>query len=390
MSGTAGLPLQVSGPEPSVAPDPASTNQDVATITVSRRVAARRRTLRQMLVEEPARFAFDAAIAAMMRASGQADPGSAIRFHAPSGLAFVAADILAVEPAGDRFHITTGMLGLTGPGGLLPRPYTEAVNSERRRRSPALAAFFDVLAQRALTQFAAAGIKYRPHRLAEVASIAAKADLPTDERPKDGLRDSLLALTGHATPGMTERLLFGTDPLFFYAGAFASRTRSAERLTVILSDWLGQAVEIEEFAGHWLDIDADQMTSLPRIGQPGRFNQLGINVAVGARAWDIQSRIVIRIGPLRLDAFLALLPGGAMLRQLAALGRAYLDGAAAFTINPVLAADAVPSLALSTGTPAYLGWNTWLPTGGPRCKDGSEARFGSDAALDGIGVRPVP
>lgn len=342
-----------------------------------RRPPSRRRTLRERLIEEPTRFTFDAAVAAMMRVTGRSDPGAAIRFHAPPGLGFVAADVLAVEPNGDRFRATVGLLGLTGPGGLLPRPYTEVVNGEQRRRSTALAAFLDVLAQRALAQFAAAGIKYRPHRSAD--AIDAGCHDPAVFHASDALGDGLLALTGHATPGLAERLPFGTDPLFFYAGAFAARPRSADRLAAILSDWLGQTVEVEQFAGRWLVIDSDQRTTLSGSDQGGgQFNRLGDDAAIGARFWDIQSRIVLRIGPLGLDEFRALLPGGGTLWRLTTLARAYLDGEVAFVVNPVLAADAVPLLVLGTHGAASLGWNSWLPTGNPRRHDAGEASFGSD------------
>ncbi len=358
------------------------------------RPATRRKTLRQMLLDEPARFSFDAAVSVMMQASGRSDPGRAVRFHAPTGLAFVASDISAVEPEGQRFRATTGMLGLTGPGGVLPRFYTEMANNEQRRRSTALAGFLDVLAQRPLSQFASAGIKYRPHRSAEAAAIGARAtdagappratDAGAPPRatdagapPRDGLREALLALTGHGLPGMAERLSVGTEPLLFHAGAFAARPRSADRLAAILSDWLGQTVAVEQFAGRWLELGPDQRTALPMRGRPGRFHQLGVDAAAGSRAWDIQSHIKLVIGPLPLDAFLALLPGRPLLRQLAALTRAYLDGEVGFTINPVLAAEAMPPMAPGSATAGHLGWNTWLPVASRR-DDAREAVFKPD------------
>jgi type VI secretion system protein ImpH len=127
------------------------------------------RSLLQTLLDEPARFSFDAALAVMMQAAGS---GEAIRFHASTGLGFVAADLAAVERSGAGFRATTGMLGLTGPSGVLPRPYTDIVNAEHRRRAPALAAFLDLLAQRPLAQFAMAGVKYQPHRAAHAAAVS--------------------------------------------------------------------------------------------------------------------------------------------------------------------------------------------------------------------------
>jgi type VI secretion system protein ImpH len=330
-------------------------------------------SLLQMLQDEPWRFDFDAAVAVMMHAAGRGDPGAAISFHAPPGLGFVPADIVSVAPEGDGFHATIGLLGLTGPSGVLPRPYTETVNAEQRRRSFALAGFLDLLAQGPLAQFAAAAIKYRPHRAADAAAIGAKQA----GRAKDGMRDALLAFTGYAMPGAADRLAMGSDPQLYYAGAFAAWPRSADQLAAILSDWLGQTVEVEQFAGAWLSLGPEQQSTLPSDGRPGRFHQLGVDAAAGARAWDIQSRIVLRIGPLSLAAFAALLPGGVLLKRLVALTRAYLGDQIGFAVNPVLAADAVPPVRLGGAEAPRLGWNGWLPMSKKRQRDATEARFGA-------------
>lgn len=332
--------------------------------------SARPRTLLQELLDVPSRFSFDAAVAVMMRASGQGDPGTAIRFQAPVGLAFVPSDVLAVRPSSAGFTAMIGMLALTGPAGALPRPYTEIVNAEHRQRSTALASFLDVLAQRPIAQFAAAGIKYRPHRAADAAALGSGAA----GSAQDGLRNSLLALTGYADPGLLARLRPGADPVLFYAGAFAARPRSADRLAAILSDWLGQKVEVEQFAGTWLELGRDQMTALPKAGA-GQFNRLGVDAAAGARAWDVQSRIVLRIGPLELSQFKALSPGGALLAPLASLTRAYLGDEVGFAFNPVLAAHAVPAPALGPAAPCHLGWTSWLPVSGRRNRDAADAKF---------------
>lgn len=331
-----------------------------------------RRALLDLLLTEPARFSFDAAIAVLMRATGRAEPGAAVHFRAATGLGFVPSDILLAERDGAGFNVTTGLIGLTGPAGELPRPYTETVIAEQRQHSPALARFLDMLAQRPVAQFAAAGIKYRPHRAADAAAVHADGQRAGI---RDGMRESLLALTGYALPDDTARLLTGPEPLLFYAGAFAARPRSGDRLAGLLSDWLGQTVTVEQFAGCWISLGPDEMSALPKGDRPGRFCRLGIDAAIGSRAWDIQSRIVLRLGPLPLAAFQALLPGQPLLARLVSLARAYLEGEIGFTINPVLAADEVPALELQTAASPNLGWNTWLPISGRRRYDAADAMF---------------
>jgi type VI secretion system protein ImpH len=343
----------------------------------------RHRSLLQTLLDEPSRFSLDAAVAVMMRASGKGDPGAAIRFRAAVGLGFVPSDVLAVERNNAGFRATTGMIGLTGPAGVLPRPYTEMVNAEQRRRSPALASFLDLLAQRPAAQFTAAAIKYRPHRAADAAAIGEQ----TQDAPRDGLRGALMALTGYGLADGASRLLAGAEPILFYAGAFAARPRSADRLGAILSDWLGRPVTVEQFAGTWRKLEEDQVSALPRGGRPGQFGQLGVDAAIGASVWDIQSRIVLHVGPLPLAVFNALLPGSKLLARLVSLVRAYLEGEIGFAINPVLAADEVPPAELSPSTPPNLGRNAWLPTSAKRRTDAADAVFEADD-IDISGTAP--
>jgi type VI secretion system protein ImpH len=333
------------------------------------------RSLLRTLTEEPQRFGFDAAIDVLMRATGRADPGEAVRFHAVSGLGYVPADVLEVEETEAGLRATIGLIGLTGPSGVLPRPYTDMVNAEQRRRSPALAEFLDLLAQRPIAQFAQAGIKYRPHRAAAQAAADQTAEAAALATPADGLRDILLALTGYGTPHLAPRLASGSDPLLFYAGLFAAWPRSADRLEAILSDWLGRPVAVEQFAGAWLALEPGQMSALPSGDRPGQFCQLGIDAAAGSRAWDMQARIVLHIGPLDLPGFEAMLPDRTLLRRLASLVRAYLGFETDFAVNPILAAAEVPPLRMAAEAPSRLGWNSWLPTTEARRDDADEALF---------------
>ena len=107
------------------------------------------------------------------------------------------------------------------------------------------------------------------------------------------------------------------------------------------------------------------MTALPKGGE-GRFNQLGVDAAIGSRTWDIQSRIVLCVGPLDLERFEALLPDRDLLPRLASLLRAFLGLEVTFAVDLVLTASEVPPLELRPATPPRLGWNSWLAMGGAR------------------------
>ncbi|WP_284944993.1 type VI secretion system baseplate subunit TssG [Acidisoma cladoniae] len=363
------------------AADPPAAEQEVETLPASQSVAVVPRTravepsLVERLMREPQRFSFDAAIMVLVQAAGQ-DVGRAVRFHAPVGLAFPAADVLTVQRHATGFHATVSPIGLTGPSGVLPRPYSDLVVSEQRKRSPALGAFLDLLAQRPIGLFAEAGFKYRPNRVAAAAALSKTAEA------RDPVTAVLLALCGYGTPGLLSRLGIEPDPIAHFSGHFATHPRSAVRLQAIVTDWLGQPVEIEQFAGMWLPLRDEERSALPVTLPNGQtapsFNQLGSDAAAGARCWDVQSRIVLRIGPLSLQGFRALLPSGRLLQRLVALVRAFLGFETAFAVNPVLAREAVPPLVMTATGGPRLGWDTWMPYHGPRPEDAAEAVFEAD------------
>ena len=311
------------------------------------------RSVLATLRDTPRKFRFDAAVRILTRAAKVGDPADAARFRTSPGLVYPAADVLRVH--GDhRPDVTLGLMGLTGPSGVLPRHYTEFVTQTLRGRSTALHDFLDMLSHRFVAFFARATIKYRPAPAAETAALRTPAE-------PDPVTQVLLALTGFGTPHLASRLPTGTEPILHYAGLFAMRPRSAERLQALVSDFLGMAVEVVEFAGAWLNLPPDQRT---RIGAYGVFARLGVDASAGVRAWDPQARFILRIGPLDRAGFERLLPDRPALDRLVSLVRAYVGFELGFAINPILRAEDIPPLRMDNGAdPApRLGWNTWLPS----------------------------
>ena len=213
------------------------------------------------------------------------------------------------------------------------------------------------MAQRFITAFARAGIKYRLHRSAETALL--------EDMPEEPIGAALLAFTGFGTAHLAERLPAGSDVLRHYAGFLAAWPRSADRLANMISDYLGRRADVIEFAGAWLTLPPDQQSRLPRGRLPGAFHELGVNAAIGTRAWDQQARFVVRVGPLNRREFEELLPDQKRLGELVSLIRAYVGWEADFAINLVLAAPEIPPLRLAGaggGAAPRLGWTSWLPS----------------------------
>ena len=318
-------------------------------------------------------FGFDAAVRVLMHLAGVSDPAVAARFATPPHLAYPGAEVLAVEGGeSGRPVVLNAVMGLVGPAGVLPRGYTELVTLAERERSPSLHAFLDMLADRFVAQFAGAGAKYRPHRAAEQALLGGGAD---------PVREALLAFVGYAGNGdLAARLGCGTAPLLHYAGFFAVRPRSADRLAAMASDWLGAAVDVRQFVGTWLAVPPDQRSGLPRGRGEGSFCRLGVDAAIGVRFWDVQARVMLRVGPLDQAGFARLLPGAGVLGPLVALVRAYLGFETGFAVNLILRRDAVPPLCMADGPLApRLGWNTWLTApAGSRLRDPADPVFDAD------------
>jgi type VI secretion system protein ImpH len=334
----------------------------------------RRPSALRRLVREPARFGFDAALRILMHHARTADPANAARFVADPALRFPASEVAEVQASGGHRppRVKVSLIGLIGAAGVLPRLYGELAVTSARRGSSALSDFLDLLSHRVVAFFGAAGIKYRPHRAAEVARLGQ----PPGVDPMAGV---LLALTGYAAPGQTEELAMGADPLLHYAGLFAMRPRSADRLAALVSDWLGRPVEVQQFTGSWLRLPPDQRTALPAGGGEGTWNRLGIDAAIGIQSWDIQARIVLRIGPLDRAGFEALMPDGPVHQRLVSLVGAFLGLETGFALNPVLAREAGFPILLDSEGQAQLGWNTWLtPPGGPMRSDAADAVFEAD------------
>jgi type VI secretion system protein ImpH len=329
------------------------------------------------LLVEPKRFCFDAATRILARVAKTADLADAVRFRTPPGLAYPPADLVTIDPALDSrpLEVTTAVMGLTGISGVLPRPYTDVVTATLRSRSAALHYFLDMLSHRLVAFFALAGVKYRINRSAEAAASASP--------PEPGrIAEALLAFSGYATPHLASRLAVGVDPLLHYSGLFSGRPRSAEKLAALVSDWLGRKVEVVQFAGAWLPLAPDQRTELAVGLKTGRWSRLGADAAIGVRAWDLQARVILRVGPLDRASFEALLPDCPLLQRLVSLVRAFLGFEIGFAINPVLAGPAVPPLCLDqhADPPSRLGWNSWIPAAeGPpprtRRADAADAIF---------------
>ncbi len=291
----------------------------------------------------------------------------AVRFRAHPSLSFPAGAIseirrVAVSP--DRIlgprppEMIVTFMGLTGPGGVLPRHYTELLLQRIRQRDYSLRDFLDLFNHRLISLFYRAWEKYRWPIAYE------RSQLDDPQKEPDVATQGLHCMVGLGTTGLRGRLETDDGVFLYYSGHFAHSPRSALALESLLGDHLGMPVRVLQCQGQWLHLDLSDQAAMPSAREPdGRNNQLGVNLLVGERIWEVQSKFRVRIGPLTWREFRSLMPNGRSLRPLCEITRTYAGPALDFDVQPVLRLAEVPRCRLTSDSEEgpYLGWNTWMP-----------------------------
>jgi type VI secretion system protein ImpH len=260
------------------------------------------------------------------------------------------------EHAGRPPRMMVNFLGLVGPSGALPRWYTqELILLDKKKRQPFLD-FLDLFHHRLISLFYRAWEKYRVVVGWERARHEAKTNAGAGHI--DPFSDCVLHLIGLGPEAVRGRMAVADERLLFYSGLFAQRHRSAAGLARMVSHALGAPARVIPLAGHWLHLPRDQQT---RVGRPDGFSTLGRDAIAGRRVWDDASLVRVRIGPLDLPAFRALLPGEPGARRLADMVRFYLPAEVKFRVQLVLRAAQVPEGRLARDeTSVQLGRVAWI------------------------------
>lgn len=340
------------------------------------------------LAKEPYRFGFFQAVRVLERLNSARQPvgrdsipgREVARFHAHLSIVFPPSEICdlrieAEEPA----HMTVAFLGLTGPSGALPRHYTELLMERAKAKDPTLREFLDLFNHRLISLFYRAWEKNRFWTSFERAELEGREIQKTDPRRyrgfvletrprRDVFSQALLDLSGLGSGALRYRqsvreelrgrTSIADETMRLYAGLLAQRHRSAVGLEGMLADYFGLAVRVEQFRGQWLYLDPENQSCLTEGGNV----QLGVNVVVGERFWDMQGRFRVRLGPLNYQQFRQFLPCGSAYHPLADLSRLYAGQQFDIDVQLVLLAREVPWCQLSSSAEdgARLGWNTWL------------------------------
>ena len=222
---------------------------------------------------------------------------AALKIKSAVPLGFAAAEVTSVRRPrdGGAIELTQTMVGLTGPSGVLPHALSELVQMSVRERNPALREFFDLFNNRLAALLYEAWAKYRIEIERERAATVAT---PT---PIDHALKSVIGLAFHAT---TDRTRVPDETYVFFGGLLGRQGRSVAAVERILSGALGHAVRVEQFLGEWIAIAPADRTRMPSREFPdGVFARLGEDAVIGENAFDVQSSVMIRVGPLNYREF---------------------------------------------------------------------------------------
>jgi len=294
-----------------------------------------------------------------------------LRFRSQLSLCFPASEVsdLQFEREGRRSandqpltDVQVTFMGLVGPSGVLPQPYTELlIERHVQHRDDAAHAFLDIFSHRMTALFYEAWQKHRFH-------------IEYERKGAADFERYLLALVGFGPRARSRKFTEGQplrQSLFsYFSGLFAQRPRNPLNLEAMLGFYFALPIRVRPFNGRWLAIEPSQRTRL------GRANAvLGQSAVTGRRTWDYQSCVRIELGPLALEDYRRFLPGHADHQRLVELVRFYLGVELDFEVAPRLRREAVPLATLGRGGELSLGRLGWLKRPGAHAEPSRCALF---------------
>lgn len=276
-----------------------------------------------------------------------------LRLRPSEALVFPASDVKQVDvvhPDDGRrrrdplFYVTATFLGLYGVDASMPTHYHDVV-ATKPEQSDALRAFLDVFNHRLYAFYYRAWAKYRPY-------LHRPEPTDTDDAvPRRARR--FLSLAGLSTVPDLDDAPVAPMRLASYAGRLGPRTRNAEGLRALLEGLLGNIdVAVEENVARWIPIH-----DRPSLGDPGA--ELGVNTNIGEKVYDRSSKFRIHLGPVDLDTYLSLLPGGDLAQRVDWLVRLYAPDHLDYDVELTLEADDADPTTLG-GDGVRLGLSSFL------------------------------
>jgi len=286
-----------------------------------------------------------------------------VRFQANPTLGFPASEIQSLDWPEDTqrpAQMKVNFMGLCAPSGVMPIPYTELILERAHKKDNGFRDFLDIFNHRLIALFYRAWEKYRFF-------------VRYERREPDSLSPLLMSFVGLGTKGLASRQEVADESLIFYAGLLGQRPRSALALKQLLADYFDVPVEVEQFVGKWIHLDARDQTEFKDAERV--TEQLGYGAVVGDEVWDTQSTVRVKLGPLGRERYLDFLPrpesrGYAVLNSIL---KFYCGTEIDFEVQLILDRNQATGVELGdAGSTLLLGWTTWIKNA-PLDRDPQEA-----------------
>lgn len=267
-----------------------------------------------------------------------------VRFGQEPSLAFAPSTLSAMTLSKKGFppRLSELFFGLFGPNGPLPLHLTEHARSRERNEGDAtLARFADIFHHRLLSLF---------FRVWADAEPTLGLDRPDDDR----FSGMVASQIGLGTPALRNRDAMPDYAKFHFSGRLSSQTRSAEGLLAILGDYFHVPATLSQFVGEWMTMPKN---SRLRLGMSRLTGSLGETTTLGERIWECQHKFRLTFGPLSMEDYQRMLPGGSSLTALIAIVRTYVGDEYNWDVCLILKKTEVRPALL--GEFGQLGWTSW-------------------------------
>jgi type VI secretion system protein ImpH len=263
------------------------------------------------------------------------------RFGQDPFMEFPASNVTRVVQDDDKaLRVFVRHLGLLGPQGALPLATTEEAYHYALAEDDAFPRFLDLFNHRFIQLFFRAWADARP---------IAQHDRPDADRFVAYLGSAIGIGSGpyHNLDSVPDAAKLG------FAGLLGAQAKSASRLAGAINGMFNVKVEIEEFVGSRLVIEASEWTILG-----GRYNVLGEDALLGRSIFSVQDKIRVRVFTNSLAQYVRFLPTGDLCEPLADLVFFYNGEQLEYDAELAIPAGAAEPVRL--GRFGQLGWTTWM------------------------------
>jgi type VI secretion system protein ImpH len=246
----------------------------------------------------------------------------------------------AERESNGRMRLLARFLGMFGPQGALPLTTTEETYHWLLERDDAFPRFVDIFQRRFLALFFRAWADARP---------IAQQDRPAADR--------FIAYVG-STIGVGAPSFRDADSLsdfakMEFAGLIAPRAKSATRLRRMIAGLFDVKVEIDEFVGSWLAMEAAERS---RLGAAS--SALGRDCILGSTVFSVLDKFRVRVFVKDFAQYERFLPSAEISRQVA--DAVFLQLGDEFDWDMELAIPAGEVRPVRLGEGATLGWTSWM------------------------------